>query len=134
MHHKLRSYDVWFLRYKAIMGHFLPFDTPSNGKNQNFEKIKKTLGDTIWWVTTIWCMVPEISSATDNFLSFWTNFYPRYVTYVIVIFHLGLIFALLQPKKSKAKSKTARKIKISKKMKKTSGDVIILHMCTINYD
>ena len=57
-----------------------------------------------------------------------------HVTYVIVIFHLGLIFALLQPKKSKSKSKTARKIKISKKMKKTSGDVIILYMCTINYD
>ena len=49
MHHKSRSYDVWFLRYKVqktkfsiIMGHFLPFDLPNNRENENFEKIKKT--------------------------------------------------------------------------------------------
>ena len=27
--------------------HFLPFDPPVNPKNQNFEKIKKTIGDII---------------------------------------------------------------------------------------
>ena len=54
MHHKLRSYDVWFMRYKVqktkffvIMGHFLPFDLRSNQENENFEKIKKTPGDII---------------------------------------------------------------------------------------
>ena len=29
------------------MGHFLPFDTPNNPKNQDFEKMKKTPGDMI---------------------------------------------------------------------------------------
>ena len=29
---------------------------------------------------------------------------------------------------------TAQKIKIKKKMKKSPGDIIILHMCTKNYD
>ena len=29
---------------------------------------------------------------------------------------------------------TAQKIKIFKNMKKTPGDIIILHMCTKNYD
>ena len=49
VHHKSRSYDVWFLRYKVqrtkffvILGHFLPFDPPNNPKNQNFEKMKKS--------------------------------------------------------------------------------------------
>ena len=42
---------------------------------------------------------------------------------VIVIFHFGLYFALLLPKKSKFQKK-----------EKTPADVIILHMCTKNYD
>ena len=46
-----------------------------------------------------------------------------HVTDVIVIFHSGLFFALLQPKK-----------KNFKKTKKTPGDIIILHMCTKHYD
>ena len=27
----------------VILGHFLPFDSPNNHKNQNFEKMKKSL-------------------------------------------------------------------------------------------
>ena len=48
------------------------------------------------------------------------------VTDVIVTFRLGVFFALLplsQPKKSKFQ-----------KNKKDPGDIIILHMCTKNYD
>ena len=48
MHHKWRSYDVSFLRFKAQLtdffchfGPFLPFDPPSKTKNQHFEKKKK---------------------------------------------------------------------------------------------
>ena len=55
VYHKWRSYDIWFLKYKApqtkffvILGHFLPFDPPNNHKNQNFEKMKKKItGDII---------------------------------------------------------------------------------------
>ena len=54
MYHKLKSYDGWFLRYKArrveffvILGHFSPFDPPNNSINQNFEKMKKMPGDII---------------------------------------------------------------------------------------
>ena len=47
---------------------------------------------------------------------------------VIVIFHFGLLFALPPPR-------TAQKIKIKKKKcKKMPGDIIILEMCTKNYD
>ena len=45
---------------------------------------------------------------------------------VIVIFHFGLFFAFLPPKSPKNK--------ISKKNEKALGDIIILHMCTKNYD
>ena len=50
----MKIYDVLFLRYKAqwteffvILGHFFPYDPPNNPKNQNFEKMKKMLGDII---------------------------------------------------------------------------------------
>ena len=53
VYHKWRLYDIWFLKYKvrqteifAILGHFLPCQSPDNPKNQNFEKLKKT-GDII---------------------------------------------------------------------------------------
>ena len=49
VHHKSRSHDVWFLRYKVqrtkffvILVHFLSFDPPNYPKNQNFEKTKKS--------------------------------------------------------------------------------------------
>ena len=55
-------------------------------------------------------MVPEIWSVEDRiFLSFWTIFCP---------------FTDLK----------TRKIKILNKMKKTPGDIIVLHMCTKNND
>ena len=47
MYHKLELNDVWFLRYEVwqnalvLWGHFLPFYSTNNPKNQNFEKMKK---------------------------------------------------------------------------------------------
>ena len=49
MHYKWKSYDVWFLTDK-IFCHFEPFFAllhPNNPKNQTFEKMKKTSGDSI---------------------------------------------------------------------------------------
>ena len=48
------------------------------------------------------------------------------VTGVIVTFHF-VLFLSFYPL-------TARKIKVKKKMKKVVGDIIILHICTKNYD
>ena len=90
VHHKSRSYDAWFLRYKVqrtkffvILGHFLPFCPPNNPKNQNVEKIKKILEILSFYtcvpqITIIWHMVPEKSSAAN-----------------IIFGHFGLFFALL---------------------------------------
>ena len=48
VYNKWRSYDIWFLKYKAqqtqflvILGHFLPFHPSDQLENQNFEKLKK---------------------------------------------------------------------------------------------
>ena len=123
MHHKLRSYDVWFMRYKVqktkffvIMGHFLPFDLRSNQENENFEKIKKPPGDIIilHLCTTnddhIMYGSWDIKRDKHNFLSFWA------------------IFLAFYPHNN-------QKIKFQKKeRKKTSGDIIILHLHTINYN
>ena len=56
-------------------------------------------------------MVPEIKSAKESFLSFWTIFCP-----------LTLL--------------TTQKIRILKKLKKKKmpGDIIILHLCTTDYN
>ena len=50
-----------------------------------------------------------------------------HVTDVIVVFHFGQFFALL-PLPPTPLPLTAQK------MKKTPGDIVILHMCTKNYD
>ena len=48
------------------------------------------------------------------------------MTEVIVISHFGLVFALLPPNSLKNQN--------FEKMKKTTGDIIILNRCTKNYD
>ena len=58
----------------------------------------------------IWCIVPEIQRHDgQTSLSFWAIFCSLTIL-------------------------TTRKIKILKKMKKTTGDIIILHKCTKNHD
>ena len=119
--HKWQSNDVWFLRYWAwqtdffvILDHFLPFYPPNKPKYQNFEKILKTPGDIIiLHMSTInynyimhgsW----DIKHDRQSFFFILDNFLPSY------------------PLKT-------WKIKILK-VKKTPGDIIILHKCTKNQD
>ena len=80
VYHKWQSYDVWFLRYGVwqteffvILDHFLLLYPCNNPKNQNFEKIKKSLQilsfcTCVTLMTIIWCMVTEISSMTEFFI------------------------------------------------------------------
>ena len=58
-------------------------------------------------MTIIWCMVPEIWSTTGK-----------------LFHHFRLLFALLPPNNPKNQN--------FEKMKKTTGDIIILHRCAIN--
>ena len=86
---------------------FLSFWTIfANRKNSILKKWKKRTSVPLMIIT--WCMVPEIMSLMDKyFLSFLT------------------VFCSFTPL-------TTQKIKLLKKMKKLPGDIVILHMCTIN--
>ena len=100
-----------------ILCHFGPFfasSPPNNFENQNLEKNKRhawryhhfTLVYHKWWSYDIWFLRYWVQQT--DFLTFWTIFCP---------------FTNL----------TTQKIKILEKKKKTAcGDIIILHMCTIN--
>ena len=51
----------------------------------------------------------------------------------VIVFHFGTFFALLPPPKIKT-SNINQQPKKSKLKKKTPKDIIILHMCTKNYN
>ena len=94
---------------------FSPFCPPKSWKNQNLKKWNKHLEISSFYICASkimirWGMVPEI----------W------YVMDVIVISHFGLFFALLPPNSQKNQN--------FEKVKKAPGDIIILHICTKNYD
>ena len=91
---KWPSYDVWFLRYQVqqtellvILDHFLPFYSPSNPKNQNFEKLKKTPGGIIivyhkWqsfdvWFLRYWAWWTEFFVIFDHLLPFYPPYQPE---------------------------------------------------------
>ena len=108
-----RMYGSWdmkhdghnFLSFWTI---FCPFTPLKAQKIKILKKWKKYLQILSFYTSVpkiiIWYIPPQIWCMTD----------------VIVIFQFGLLFA--------------QKTKNEKKWKKTTGDIIILHMCTKNYD
>ena len=79
------------------------------------KKLQKTLEISSFYTSAaqmtiiMWYMVPDISTATDNFFC-----------------HLGPSWPI--------HSRNSPKIKNTKKMKKNRGDIIILHNCTKKHD
>ena len=106
-------YGVRQTEFFVIWGHFFPFYSTDDPENQDFKKMKKTSGDVIILYPRIindnhmthgcW----DVERNEQNFFSFW------------------IIFCRFA-------SITTQKIRFSKKQKKTTGDIIILHLCTIN--
>ena len=84
-------------------------------------------------ITTKWKKYPEISSFCTSVpkIMIICSTVPEiwHVTHVIVIFLLGLFFYPFYPLHSPKNQKIQKRMK-----KKISGDITILHMCTINYD
>ena len=75
--------EIWSTadRIFCYSGPFLLFYSPIDPENRNLEKKKKIPDDIIilqTQMTVIWCMVPEIWSATDR-----------------IVYHFGLFFTLL---------------------------------------
>ena len=105
------SSDIECDRLKLVaMDHFFPlFPTPLKiKKSRILKKWKKILEISSFYTSVAWCIVPEIWSSKNNFLSFWAIFWP---------------FTPLKTPKNQNFGK----------MKKPIGDIIILHMCTKNH-
>ena len=115
-----QSYELQLLKYRlrqrdvfVILGHFLPFYCINNPKNWTFEKNEKkntrryhhfTLGHHKLWSYYVW-FLRYGAWQTKFFLMFWS------------------FFALLPQENQNFEM-----------MKEVSGDIIISHMCTKNYD
>ena len=81
--HKWKSYNVLFLIYRVwqtefflTLGHFLPFYSPNNPKNNNSDKIKQTTQDIILYMCTInenhmMYVFWDKKHDRQTFLSFW---------------------------------------------------------------
>ena len=76
------SWDIEHKRLKLVnLGHFLPFYSPKNQKNQNYEKMKKIAGDIIILLMCTknhnYLMYSSCYVEWDReFLSFWVIFCP----------------------------------------------------------
>ena len=126
MYHKWKLYDVWFQRYGVWQTEsffsfwtiFCPFTSLITQKTKILKKWKKKKKHLE--ISSFYIRMPKIMIICYTFPAIW------HITDVI-IFHFGLFFCPFTPL-------TAQKIKIFKKMKKTIEDIIILQMCTKNYD
>ena len=110
MHHKWKSYDVWFLKYGANRQKFLSFWTifyPFIPLWTQKIRTNEQLAWRYYHFTNDWCMTPEIWNTADR-----------------ISCHFGPFFALLPPNNLKYQN--------FEKLEKRPGNIIILHMCTIN--
>ena len=103
-------------RFFVILDMFLPIYPPKNPENKNFEKMKNTPGCIIILHKCtkihdhmLYCSWDMACDGCNCYFSIWTTF---------------CSFTTL----------TCLKNENFKKMEKASGDVIILHKCTKNYD
>ena len=102
-------YRVWQTEIGSYGSFFSPFPHPLKiKKSRILKKWKKILEISSFYTSVAWCIVPEIWSSKNNFLSFWAIFWP---------------FTPLKTPKNQNFGK----------MKKPIGEIIILHMCTKNH-
>ena len=114
------SCEIWPMTDVIAIFHFglfLPFYPSDSPKNENFKKVKKRLE------ISFYISVPKIMIMCYTVPEIW------HMTHVIVIFLIGLFFVLLTPPPPPPppppNSPKNHNFKI---MKKTPGDIIILHM------
>ena len=102
-------------KFFVILDCFLPFYPPNNPKNQNFEKMKKPPGDII---------ILHMCTINDNHMMYGSWDMECVIDRIFVILdHFLPFYPTNNPKNQNFE-----------KMKKMPGDIIILHMCTKNYD
>ena len=129
MYQKPQSYEIQLLRYEVRLNSlsfwaiFLPFSSPplptNNPENQNFEKMRKAFGDAI---------ILNLYKKKHNHMTYAKKkTITRYGVRQTQFLSFQVIFCSFAPL-------LTLKIKTWKKCKKTPGDIILLHMCTINQD
>ena len=104
-------YGTWQAELFAILQHLLPFHPPNNPENQNFVKKKNTPGNINLHVCHKW-----------KSYDVWFLRYGAWRTEFFVILDHFLSF---YPANNLENQKFVR-------IKKTPGDIIILHKCTMN--
>ena len=122
LYQKWKPYNAWFLRYWAqraefsgILYHFLPFYALNNLKNENFEKFFKKA-----WKYSHFTHVCHKWQSYDV----WFLTHEEWQTEFFVILDCSLPFYSTNNPKNQNFGK----------LKKTTGDIIILHKCTKNHD
>ena len=77
-------YGPWLSEFFVILDYFLPFYPPNNPENQNFEKMKKSLG---------YIIILQMSTINVNHMinDSWDMEYDR------IFSHFGPFFAFLPP-------------------------------------
>ena len=98
----------------VISGHFLSFYPTNNLENQNFEKMKEASGDVI-----ILHMRTKNKSRSYDVRSL--RYIAQQKEFFVILGHFLPIYPTNNLKNQNFE-----------KMKKTPGDIIILHICTIN--
>ena len=118
------NHDICFLRYGAwstqlfvILDHFLHFYCPNNPKNQKFG-MRKPSQDII-----------TLNKCTINNNHIMYGSWDMDPVKSRFFCHFGLFFALFSPPHAHNLPPPKKKIE---KMKNLAGDIIILHICTIN--
>ena len=121
LYHKWQSCDVWFLNYSVrqaeffvILDYFLHFFHFNNPKNQNFEKMKKMAGDII---------ISHKCIINNNHMVYGFSEMRRERQKFVILDHFLPFYSPNNPKNQNFE-----------KLKKTPGDITILHKCIKNHN
>ena len=115
--------DIWSIttEFFVNLDHFLPFysppPSPNNQKNQNFEKMKKKKKPCEYYHFTY--VYHKWQSYDVWSLRYWV----RWTEFFVILNCFLPFYHLNNPKNQNLE-----------KLKKASGDIIILHKCTKNHD
>ena len=107
------KYEVWWTEFFVILDHFLHFYPSNNLKNQNFEKMKKP----VWDLITL-----HLHTINDSHMMYGSWYMKcNEQNFFVNLDHFLHFYPTNNPKNQN-----------SEKMKKPLGNIIILHLCTIN--
>ena len=110
------SWDTEHDRKNVIFGYFLPFYLPNNRENQNFGKMKKNPGAII---------ILNMITINENHMMYDSlDMEHDRQFFFLILDHFLPFYTPVPPNNPENQN--------FEKLKKATGDIIILHKCTIN--